>query len=206
MARRQYKNPPVLEALCQIQLMPATGFNVGELNLLKSRLLNKYAESPENSNPLRVNGRVRRSHPTVPRNTIEIQDCAENSLFPTENGTRSVAVERERGLVSTLLPYDGWDAFRDRISDVLSACGDAGRRESASRIAVRFINRVSFPSYNVPLSTYFTKAPEYPEGVPVVGMTNFLSRVECEYPDESIRLVLIMADVGPKRVEAVLSS
>ena len=164
-------------------------------------MLNKYAGKPREQQSVESEweGAV------APDGSPEIRSkfkIVQKTLFPTENGTRFVAVSANEVSIHTLAPYDGWDAFRDRISDVLSACGDAGRRESASRIAVRFINRVSFPSYNVPLGTYFTKAPEYPEGVPVVGMTNFLSRVECEYPDDSIRLVLVMADTGPKRVEA----
>ena len=75
--------------------------------------------------------------------------------------------------------------------------GISGRAYS---IAVRYINRVPFPADQIPLSTYFTKAPEYPEGVPVTGMTNFLSRMECGYPDGSTRLMIVMGDVEPKQV------
>jgi hypothetical protein len=52
------------------------------------------------------------------------------------------------------------------------------------------------------LSTYFTKAPEYPDGVPVLGMANFLRRIECVYPDQSIRLMIRMADVEPRRSDS----
>ena len=34
----------------------------------------------------------------------------------------------------------------------------------------------------------------------MTGMTSFLSRIECEYPDEPMRLLIVMANVEPKLV------
>jgi uncharacterized protein (TIGR04255 family) len=124
------------------------------------------------------------------------------TLFPSEDGSRFVAVGANEVSIHTLSPYDGWDPFRERIGQVLVACGEAEAPRRAFRIAVRYINRVPLPAYNIPLSTYFTKAPEYPDGVPVVGMASFFSRIDCAYSDQAIRLMIAMADIEPKRVES----
>lgn len=201
MPRHQYKRPPVAEAICQIQLAPTDGFSILQLAHLPASFSAMYPGKPKEqqtaqgdfSGGFSEDGAAElRSHFKIVRKT----------LFPSEDGTRFVAVRANELSIHTLSPYDGWDPFRERIAGAIHACRDVHPLGRAQRIAVRYTNRVSFPAYNVPLNTYFTKAPEYPDGVPVVGMTNFFSRVECEYPDDSIRLVILIGDVGPKRIES----
>jgi uncharacterized protein (TIGR04255 family) len=200
MGRHQYKKPPIAEAICQIQLLPIARFNVAELARLHERLFAMYPAQTservtvqgESTGVMSVDG-----SPEIQSNYKVLR----KTLFPSEDGTRFVAASANEVSIHTLIPYDGWGPFRERIAQVLRACGEAGGPGRVFRIAVRYINRVPFPAYGVPLNTYFTKAPEYPEGVPVLGIASFLSRVECLYPDEAVRLMIVMADVEPKNIE-----
>ncbi len=200
MARHQYKRPPVVEAICQIQLPPTARPSVAELARLNESISAMYPG--QSTERIEVNadwagGFSADGSPEV-HSTSKI---VRKTLFPSEDGTRFVAVSANEVSIHTLSPYDGWEPFRERIAQVLTACGEVESLRPAFRIAVRYINRVAFPAYNIPLSAYFTKAPEYPDGVPVEGMEKFLSRVECLYADRSVRLTIVMADIAPKGIE-----
>ena len=200
MARHQYKKPPVVEAICQIQLLPTAGFSIAELALLHKSVSVIYpGQSSE-----RVEVQTDIVGGLSADGSSEVQSkykVIRKALFPSDEGTRFVAVSANEVSIHTLSPYDGWEPFRARIAQVLAACGKMEALRPASRVAVRYINRVAFPGYNIPLSDYFTKAPEYPDGVPVQGMQKFLSRVECLYADPSISLTIVMADIEPKGIQ-----
>jgi uncharacterized protein (TIGR04255 family) len=182
-----------------MKLAPSAGFSVIELARLHTTLSALYAGEP----------RVQQNIETDWAAGTGSDGCADirsryrifqKTLFMAEDASRFVAVSTNEVSIHTLSPYDGWGPFRDRIARVLEACGDSEVPVHAHRIAVRYVNRVPFPAYNIPLSTYFAKAPEYPDGVPVAGMRSFLSRIECEYPDDTVRLTIVMGDVLPKTV------
>jgi uncharacterized protein (TIGR04255 family) len=201
MSRHQFKRPPVVEAICQIQLLPNLRFSISELARLRESVFLMYpGHSAE-----RIEVQTDSAGGFSADGSPEIQSkhrILRKSLFSTENGARFVALSANEVSIHTLTPYDGWGPFRERIATVLHACEEAEAPQRAFRITLRYINRVPFPAYSVPLSTYFTKAPEYPEGVPVLGMAGFLSRVECVYPDQSVRLTIVMADAEPKLIES----
>jgi uncharacterized protein (TIGR04255 family) len=201
MARHQFKKPPVVEAICQIHLVPTEELHLRQLARLHERLIARYPGRPQEQQDVQPELTGGLSAEGI----LEIQSkfkLARKTILRSEDGTRFVAISPNELSIHTLPPYDGWEAFRERIAEVLSAYSEPESPRRAHRVAVRYTNRLSLPVYDTPLQTYFTKAPEYPEGLPVLGLTSFFTRIECEYPDQPIRLTLSMTDVQPRPVES----
>jgi uncharacterized protein (TIGR04255 family) len=200
MGRHQYRRPPVVEAICQVQVVETDAPEIPRLARVYERLMASYPAKPLTRQTVQnaVNAQLSVEGDPEVMSRLKV---GRKVLFSTKDGTRFVAVSSNEVSVHTLPPYDGWDGFRTRIGGALDACGEADPSGRAYRIAVRYSNRVSLPGYKVPLSDYFTRAPEYPEGIPVAGITSLFSRIQCEYPHEPIELVLIMAAAEPRAVD-----
>jgi uncharacterized protein (TIGR04255 family) len=200
MARHRFKRPPVVEAICQIRLLPTQELHLRQLARLHERLIARYPGRPTE----RQGVQSELTGGTSAEGNAEIQSkytLARQTLLPTADGTRFIAVSANEFSVHTLPPYDGWDAFRERIVEVLGVYAEAEIPRLAYRVAVRYTNRISLQVNSAPLETYFTRAPGYPAGLPVLGLNSFFSRIECEYPDEPMRLTLVLTDVQPSPVE-----
>jgi uncharacterized protein (TIGR04255 family) len=190
-----------VEAICQFQLLPTEDSPVRLPSRLHERLNATYPGTPQVRQEVQPDVRGGVSEDGIPEVQAKYK-LTQKILLRSEDGTRFVATSPNELSVHTLPPYDGWDAFRTRIADVLRIFGEEGTTRLASRVAVRYINRISLPRYDIPLEAYFKRAPEYPEELPVVGLTRFFSRIECEYKDEPIRLTMMFADVHPKPVDS----
>ena len=124
MARHQYKAPPVVEAICQIQLLPSGWLEFPQL----ARLRQSFSKMFEPGKPKEQESvESELAGGFLADGTSEIQakyKIVRKTLFPSEDGTRFVAVSLNELSVHTLAPYDGWDPFRERIAEVLNVCRD----------------------------------------------------------------------------------
>lgn len=201
MSRHQYKRPPVVEAICQFQMLPGDDLHFHLPSRLHERLIETYPGTPQVRQEVQPDVRGGLSEEGSPEVQAKYK-LTQKILLRSLDGTRFIAISPNELSVHTLPPYDGWSSFRTRIADVLRVCGEQVITRLASRVAVRYINRISLPRYDIPLETYFRKAPEYPAEVPVVGLTRFFSRIECEYEDQPIRLTMMFSDVYPKPIDS----
>lgn len=90
----------------------------------------------------------------------------ERTQLTTRAGDRVVTLGPRSLSVSTLRPYDGWDAFRGRIASAFAAHGALVEAErTLTRVGVRYINVLSLPEPIESLSDWFDCGPRAVEGL-----------------------------------------
>jgi uncharacterized protein (TIGR04255 family) len=192
MERRKYKNPPIEEAICEFHFVPGPEWDFA----FHIRFLEKFR--PE------YPGKVRRMHMMQAGFQAGFQE-AEQQLtmkqgesrvqYPTAEGTRIVAVGLNILGIHVLRPYEGWEAFAERIERAMSVYREVAQPQGVKRVVLRYINRIQFPFDKVKLGEFFAAAPTLPEvGYPVV-LRSILSRVDSVYEDLPARLALTFASV-----------
>lgn len=195
MERRRYKNPPIEEALVEFRFEPSQEWDL--------------------TMPGRLHGELREAYPGKPRqqNVVQASLVAQQGQAPnfavreglgkvqlvTDDASRLVAIGPDVLSVHMLRPYQrdeeasGWDEFRPRIVEALSAYWDVAEPSGVQRIGLRYINKVVIPESSVEVARYLKAAPPSVDGLPE-QLGGFVGRVEYVYPDE-VRLVVSHATV-----------
>lgn len=154
---RAYKNPPIEEAVVEIQFSSGSDseWNLTIPGHLHARLIGEYSGQP------RQQQIVQQSFVMGIVGTGPIQQTQQTLgkvQFPSEDGKRLVAVGPNLLSIHSLRPYDGWSNMFPRIERALEAYCDVAKPANTVRIGVRYINVVRVPEPEVPLETFFTHA------------------------------------------------
>ena len=97
-----------------------------------------------------------------PQAQPEVQDHGVNGLFLRSDDEKLVAQFRTDGFTfNRLAPYTSWDQIAPRAMDLFKIYLDIALPKSVLRVATRYINRLSFPSYR--FDEYLTSPPR---GIP----------------------------------------
>lgn len=150
MSARQYKNPPIEEAVCEFTFAaPASGqqFDLTLPGRLKMhRLMEEYSGEPRTQNI-----------PIIPPNkvpTIELR-----VQLPTADARRLVSIRHNALAISVLRPYDGWENFKSRIERALDAYFEAISQHAVTRIGVKYVNRIVVLKAGADPAAFLTARP-----------------------------------------------
>lgn len=193
MKRREYRNPPIEEAICELRFAPA-----GE---------------PEFTAPARFYDSIRSSYPgkpqyqqfvaagiQVPPQSLGAQVAMRQEgmkiLFPSQDGRHLVGLGMNLLSIHALKPYCGWEEFRSRIDQAIKAYQSAAAPVGVTRLAVRYINRVEVAAAPANVTEYLTIAPCLPRELPI-DFSAFVTRLQSAYRDQGGQLVVTIATVEP---------
>ncbi len=192
MDRRQYKNPPIHEAVCGIRFAPGGDWDPTYPSVLYARVRNKYSgKSREQKlvnvepNPTAINGQG-----AAGMTVNEITRLQ----FVTPDEKQILGVYPDNISVSVIRPYPGWEKFRLGIADALTAYSDIAKPAAVRRIGVRYINIMEVDGDINALLECFAEKPSVLPGSNS-QITNFTSRYEYLYTDEPIRVSVTMARI-----------
>lgn len=190
--RRQYKNPPIEEALCQLRFAPGPAWDWTIPGRLHSEVKEQYSGKPREVKQLQAG--VQMQAPDTP-GAVQVSQGLAMIQFPSSDGKRLVAVGPDVLSVHILRPYSKWEDFRQRISDAVSAYVRIAEPVGVKRIGVRYMNRIVFDSESINLPEYFVRPPITPDDFPP-RLSNIFSRSESAYEDEPYRLIFTFATAG----------
>lgn len=185
--RRQYSDPPIQEALCEIRLAPADEWSIDVPTRLQAALSPRYDGSAkqEVGSALQIRPAAGAAGVLLPQSQTRLR-------FFNLDESRLVTITPTSLTIHILSPYRGWGEFKGAIAEALDAYSSVLSPEGIEQIEVRYINRVVVEAEEFRLGEYFTAPPSLPASLPV-GITDFLLRVESVYEDCPARLVQIFA-------------
>jgi len=194
MPNHQYKKPPIAEASCLVGFVPSQDWDISLRARLYERFKETYPARPKEQRSIHSEATGGSPEPGVSQ--FQTKHILRNRLLlPSNDGTRFVGIGPNELGIHVLPPYGGWEEFRQRIQESLDVCRGVVGPRGIGRIGIRYLNKIPIPGGNSELSRYLTKAPGYPEGIPVDGLTSFLSKIQCTYSEQSVRLEVTLADV-----------
>jgi uncharacterized protein (TIGR04255 family) len=174
MSAKQYKNPPIEEAVCEFIFVSSTvgqQFDLTVPGRLKvHRLMEEYSGEPRTQNI-----------PIISPNkapTIELL-----VQLPTADARRLVSIRHNAIGISVLRPYGGWENFKSRIERALDAYFEAISQVAVTRIGVKYVNRIVVPNAGANPAAVLTALPV--EGkVSDARLANFTQFTEFVRTDE----------------------
>jgi uncharacterized protein (TIGR04255 family) len=197
MDRRRYRNPPIEEAVCDIQFAPGTDWDMTMPGRIYEILKGTYNEKPRHQQLIEAQVQAPGAEGSASA-SLQHRFGKTRVQLLAEGGTKIVGVGAEQLSVHMLRPYSCWEDFLPRIGQALRAYRDVASPEGITRIGLRYINRILLEGPAPDLSEYFTIPPKLPPGGPETRMVAFFNRKEAEFLDKPIRIVITFADMEPR--------
>lgn len=191
---RQYRNPPIKEAICDIRFEAASDWDIFSPVRILELLRDEYDGKPSQNFP--------GSLEVLPEQSIRVQQ-GEPLTQLTDIGEKSILRFSDKSLtVHILEPYPGWTEFRRKIIRALDAYAKIVHPGLVRRIGVRYVNHISPPGPIIEMSEYFTNAPDLPNSLDLT-IGGFLLRIDAYSLAKKIRLTETFA-IAPTEKQAAL--
>jgi len=170
---RKYKNPPILEAVCEFRLTEDTQWDLTVPGLFYERVKHEFPHREQRGiQELEViHGPQGLQH--VIRTTERVLMFAPDRNILVQLGPRLL-------VINALKPYPTWQGLKPRIEVAWKALQEVVDIKGLERIGLRYINRIEFPHQAVELEEYFDFYPFIGKRLPQ-EMASFVMVVEFPY-------------------------
>ena len=193
MQRRQYRNPPIEEAICDVRFAPGPETDFTAPARFYESIKSSYPGKPHYQQLVAAGIAV----PPQPAGVqIAMRQEGAKVLFPSQDGRHLVGLGMNALSIHGLKPYSGWEEFRSRIDQSINAYQSAAAPNGVTRLAVRYINRVQVQTSTANVADYLTAAPRLSREFPTT-LSAFLTRLESVYTDRPIQLTVTIGTAEP---------
>ncbi|MGQ9571149.1 MAG: TIGR04255 family protein [Thermodesulfovibrionales bacterium] len=189
---RKYKNPPVVEALCEFQFIPSQLWDITIPGLIYERVKDNFPDKQEQMS-LSV-----QFHPTERGFEHKAEIAPPRVQFYKKDKTALIQIAQDLLAVNQLKPYPRWEIFKSMIFENLQIFKEVTNPKGFKRIGLRYINIFEFSQPNVKLEDYFRFNLYIPEDLPQ-NMQSFFTRVEFPFEEGNEILILALSSLIPKR-------
>jgi len=157
--RRIYRNPPLIEALCELQFQPGQPWDWTIPGRIYERVQQEYPKRRE-MNVLEVD--LRAAGTEIEQ---EVKGGVARMLFLRDDERGVIQVGHNVLAVNQLEPYSNWETFRKMIEQALGVYAEIAQPAQIRRIGLRYINRIKLPSVSE-AGQFVLFLPQVPEAVP----------------------------------------
>lgn len=190
---KNYHNPPVVEALCELYFDKHTTWDVTIFGDYYNRVRNEFSQKRELP---QVEMTMQQHEAGV---TGQVRPAGVRMQFVRPDQTALVQLAQHVLIVNQLPLYPSWEVFKtlilDRLQDYQSVVAEA----ALQGILLRYINRFSFPTETFTVGKAFAESDFIPTRLREKG-TPFFLRIEM--PQESgSRLVLTLGTLEDNKPE-----
>ncbi len=155
MMGRLYRNPPIIEAVCEFRFEPSQPWDWTVIGLVYDRIKDEFPEKRQ-------------------RNDIQLAIHAQGAeitqqfqmQFWRKDNKALVQVGVDLLTVNLLKPYPNWQTFKDLIVRMLTIYKDITCPKGFRRIGLRYINRIDPPEEKVKIEDYLSTYPIVPSDMP----------------------------------------
>lgn len=180
-----FSNPPITEALIDIRATLPSEITAAALDSVHEAIIGRYPAREALTNWEAGFG-------FGPGGTGAIAQAATKHagfIYRSSDRGHAVQVKLNGFTFNWLKRYDRWAPFRDEANRLWDLYCHFSKPTSATRIAVRYINRIEIPLPISDLSEYIRTAPQIAPELPQ-GLSHFLMRLEIPYPESSITAIV----------------
>lgn len=196
-SRRRYRNPPIIEAVCEFRFAPGLEWDPTLPGKLHAELSDDYSGTPRHQKSVELGVQFREGSP----HNFQFGEGPRKVQLITKDEKRIVGVGLNTLSVHMLRPYQeshdsdkvGWDEFRPRIRRALDAYWKVIQPQGVTRIGIKYINKLAVPGEVATAKEYLRCALPEVDGLPN-HLLNLMSQVEYAYRD-GVRLILSQGKV-----------
>lgn len=152
---RLYRNPPIIEALCEFRFEPSQLWDWTIIGLVYDRIKDEFPERKQQNN-IQVAIRAQEA---------EITQQWQMQFWRRDNKAL-VQVGVDLLTVNLLKPYPNWQTFKELIARMLTIYRDIANPKGFQRIGLRYINRIEPPEEKARIEDYLLTFPIVPSEMP----------------------------------------
>jgi uncharacterized protein (TIGR04255 family) len=197
--RHQYKRPPILEATFECHFESSESWSLASPASLFDVLKLDYPAEPT---ILAAGNLEVQPQEGTSAASFRVLPQAQRYQFASLDGQHAIRIAPDVFSVHEIGPYAGWEFFRARIIQALTAYIEVTKPKSIKRISLRYVNQISFGTGPIELSDYFSIPFEMPEGLEF-SVSSFFLRFEAVRPD-GIKLIQSFANFPSETLTAIL--
>ena len=166
---RHYEHAPIAEAIIEIRCELPPAVTLDDL----TRAVSTEDFMPVGSS-IQLSGRVDVSEATIKSDTSgEIT----GHIFSSHDGLRLVQSRIDGFAYSLRPPYDRWESFSEEAWSHWSDYQEVGQPLRATRLGVRYVNRIDIPSDSIEIKDYLRTAVDVSPYLPQIVAGYFLQVV-----------------------------
>ncbi len=169
---RHLNNAPIAEALLDIRVNPADGFDPLQFNELKPLLENEFPTVEERQLTefeFKVN--------PIPSNQATVNVLGlQGFLYKSIDGKLIAQFRKDGFTLNRLEPYESWESLYSKAWELWLLYVKTARPKEITRLALRYINRIPIPRDQKDPSVYMTVPFLIPAELPQT-MSDFLYRI-----------------------------
>lgn len=184
---RRYRNPPVLEALCEIYFADS---------MWDETVPGAFYERIKDDFPEKRQRVVQEAH--VELGTADaragVRLLPPWMQFVSLTGDRMIQVAEKLLVVNQLRPYPHFEGWQPVVHRALQIYRELAQPKSVARLGLRYINQIVIPGAKVRMEDYFVIYPNLP---PKLGDTHHSFLVRVEVPQERGHKVLVTFGSAP---------
>lgn len=178
----QYKNPPLVEALCEIEFEPGTPWDSALPGLIYNELRTEFPDRKETQGL------------EIDISTVGVPPIKEfkrlgKLQFWKKDKTALVQVAPYLLVVNVLKPYPSWDEFYRLIEDKLKVYQDVTKVERVKRLGLRYINKIELEGSPVKFDENFNFRPYIAEGLPQ-NYQQFITGIKTFFNDKADEMLV----------------
>ena len=191
--RRQYHDPPVIEAVARFQWAEPVPWSFTTPGLLFEQLRDDYPGEPAAMAQISAGMFAKPSNADETNAGFELRAGPQRFIYANGDGSRKVGVGPTDLSVHGFPPYEGWETMMARLASVVQRTTPVlGPEKRVALVGLRYVNRITIPEEVVSVQEYLTIGIAYPPAFPGI-ISGFLDRVEMDYEGEPVRLAFTWA-------------
>ncbi len=191
MAKTSYKNPRLIEALCEIHFEPGPAWDATLFGLFYERIRDAFPEKRELRN-------VEVGFQADDRELSQyVREAGVRMRFVRRDNTAMVQVAPNLLVVNQLPPYPNWAEFSQLIRAQFEDYVTIAQPKGLARIGLRYINRFDFAPTEFDFAALFARSTLIPSAV-FEGFKPFLFRLEIAQGEQA----QLLFTMGTPAVEA----
>jgi uncharacterized protein (TIGR04255 family) len=173
--KRQYINPPVIEAVCEFRFSPDTRWDLTIPGLVYEKIQDQFPNKEQHVvSEIEINQEAKGIKQQV--------RTSERIWFLTEERKLFMQIGAHFLAINCLTPYPTWDVFKPQIERAYETVRNLISVQGLERIGLRYINRLDIASPRVDLEEYFDFWPHLGKGLPQT-MQSFVTGCVLLYHD-----------------------
>jgi uncharacterized protein (TIGR04255 family) len=189
----RYKNPPVVEALCEIYFhdskwdgtLPGLFFEKVRKNYPKKKELEQVGVQVSVSKEAQAT--------QVQREERRIQ-------FIKEDDSRLIQIENNLLVINQLRPYPRFEDWKPVVDEMLKHYSEVAQPKGIRQMGMRYINRIIIPAAKFKMEDYFNLYPQVPESLGAMH-GKFMMRLEIPPKHKGHRLMVTFGTSPPESPE-----
>jgi uncharacterized protein (TIGR04255 family) len=182
------KKAPITEAIIDFRVRLAGGFEIERFKEAHPQFQKEYPHAEEQE-VLQQKFPIAHGKPA----SCCVKDLGiQGYRFHSADQKNIIQFRRDGFTFNRLHPYTSWDEIFPEASRFWSLYVQIAAPEELTRIAVRYINRLSLPALQLNFADYLRAPPRLPQGVPQ-AINGFITRVAIHDPETMIAATVVQA-------------